>query len=160
MSRNNLNRRSVRNRSQPKFNMISLMDIFTILVFFLLASSSNVQVANSKLVELPNSIADQKPREALVILVSQEDVYVQGKSVVSVESIIAQNESSIPELKSELELLKSLRRYEIEPEGGHEVIISADKGVPFGTLKKIMSTCTEEGFYRISLSVIEKAVEK
>jgi biopolymer transport protein ExbD len=40
-----------------------------------------------------------------------------------------------------------------------EVTILADKTIPFSVLKKIMSTCTESGYGRISLAVNQKAAQ-
>ena len=57
-----MDRHHVRNSRHPRFNMISLMDIFTILVFFLLVNSAEVQVTSTKAIKLPESVAEEKPR--------------------------------------------------------------------------------------------------
>jgi biopolymer transport protein ExbD len=36
------------------------------------------------------------------------------------------------------------------------ITILADKSIPFSVIKQIMSTCTAQGFTRISLAVIQK----
>ena len=67
-----MDRRHSRGRKMPGFNIISLMDIFTILVFFLLVNSSDVEVLPSaKSIQLPESIAAEKPRETLVVMVPE-----------------------------------------------------------------------------------------
>ena len=40
-----------------------------------------------------------------------------------------------------------------------EVTILADRSVPFSVVKKVMSTCTSEGFEKISLAVLQKGAE-
>ena len=77
-------------RKRPGVNLISLMDIFTILVFFLLVSSSDVQqIPNKKDIRLPTSIAQTAPRETLVIAVTREQILVQGRRVADIASEMA-----------------------------------------------------------------------
>ena len=71
-------------------SLVSLMDIFTILVFFLLFNSSGVhQLPNSKTIELPKSIAEELPRDNLIIMVSATDIIVQGIKVANVADVQA-----------------------------------------------------------------------
>ena len=56
-------------------NLVSLMDIFTILVFFLLVNSSSTQqLPSSKDIQLPKSVAEALPKETLVLVISNNDV--------------------------------------------------------------------------------------
>ena len=58
---------------QPALNLVSLMDVFTILVFFLLINStSSQQLPNRKDVTLPSSISKTAPKETLVITVTKK----------------------------------------------------------------------------------------
>lgn len=149
-----------RNRRGPGFNLISLMDIFTILVFFLLVNSSDVQEApSSKAVQLPESIAEQKPRETVVVLVTDDDVLVQGTRVASVADIASGNARVIRPLKTALEdQAKRIVIKQDDPSGAtREVTIMGDKAIPFRVLKKVMTTCTRAGYERISLAVLQKS---
>ena len=78
-------KRMSRNRmTVPKMNITSLMDIFTILVFFLLVNSANTEVLETpKQITLPASVVEEKPRETVVIFISADDVTVQGESVAT-----------------------------------------------------------------------------
>ncbi len=154
-----MDRHHQRRKNRPGFNMISLMDIFTILVFFLLVNSSDVQMQNTKTIQLPESIADQKPRETVTILVSKSEIWVQGRRVASVADAQKVDGRVIPELKLELDLLAGLRRYEDTSETGSEVTIMGDREIPFSLLKKIMTTCTRANFGRISFSVTQNTVD-
>jgi biopolymer transport protein ExbD len=40
-----------------------------------------------------------------------------------------------------------------------EVTILADRAVPFTVIKRVMSTCTSEGYSKISLAVLQKSPE-
>ena len=84
-------RRMSRNRQTvPKMNLTSLMDVFTILVFFLLVNSATTEVLETpKQITLPASVVEDKPRETVVIFISPEEVTVQGESVVLVADIIS-----------------------------------------------------------------------
>ena len=154
-----MQRNHIRNSKHPRFNMISLMDIFTILVFFLLVNSSDVQLQNTKDVTLPQSIADQKPRETLNILVTEKAVFVKDRQIITLEDAKRGKTAIIPALKTELDLQASLYSRSSAAEEGFEITISGDKAIPFSLLKRIMTTCTQANFSRISLSVMQKSVE-
>ena len=157
-------RRMGRNkRKVTGLNLTSLMDVFTILVFFLLfhASSSEVMEA-PKQIKLPDSVVETKPRETVVIMVSPEVVLVQGEAVVSTTELLENRIETVSEIT---ERLKQLERNIIGISTkaiveSKEVTILADKTIPFRALKKIMSTCTGSGYGRISLAVLQKPVER
>ncbi len=74
-----------------KLNLVSLMDIFTILVFFLIFNSGDVEVlASDKSIQLPDSVAEQKPELALQIKINSSDIIVQGRSVAKVADVLDQ----------------------------------------------------------------------
>ncbi len=149
-----------RNKGAPAFNMVSLMDIFTILVFFLLANSGEGEVLPStRNIELPESIAEQKPRENVVIMVTATDILVQGHHVVSVSDVENTKGLVIDSLKVALE---SQNRHRIlqgatDKNQPLEVTIMGNKLIPYRLLKKVMATSTEAGFGKISLAVMQKA---
>jgi biopolymer transport protein ExbD len=150
-------------RSRKKMmglNLTSLMDVFTILVFFLLAnSSSNEVLSTPKQVKLPDSIVEAKPRETVVIMVSPETVLVQGEAVVSTPELLETKDENIPAIAHQLDLLER-NVIGINTQAAvdsKEVTILADKTIPFRVLKKIMTSCTGSGYGRISLAVIQKA---
>ncbi|PCK08177.1 MAG: RNA polymerase subunit sigma-70 [Alteromonadaceae bacterium] len=149
-------RQHKRQNGQGKLNLVSLMDIFTILVFFLLVNSSDVEVLqNNKDIKLPESIAEKKPENNLVVMVSKSDILVGGRKVASVASALAGAESEIAGLKTELEYQASRKPYRSpeEEEKGRDVTIMGDQGIPYKLLKKIMTTCAKSDFRNISLAV-------
>ncbi len=133
-------------------NLVALMDIFTILVFFLMVNSSEVEVLQSSSdIKLPDSTSEQRPENRIVISVSKDDLIVQGRSVATVAELYDPDVSLIPGLQKEL-LYQAERKGEI-PEGGFEVTIMGDKKLPYWLLKKIMLTCQTSDFAQISLAV-------
>lgn len=150
-------------RSRKKIvglNLTSLMDVFTILVFFLLANSSSSEVLSTpKQITLPDSIVESKPRETVVIMVSPDHVLVQGEAIVATVDLINSKNAAIPEISKKLGQLEQniigiSTKAAVESK---EITILADKSIPFRILKKVMSTCTASGYGRISLAVIQKA---
>jgi biopolymer transport protein ExbD len=152
-----------RNTRSGALNLVSLMDIFTILVFFLLVNSSEVEtLPKSENLQLPESIAEQKAKETVVILIGEVDILVQGKTVATVAEVLAQKGNDIPALR---EALKSqndrvLRRAAQDDIAGREVTIMGDKEIPYRVLKKVMATCTGADYGQISLAVLQKSSEK
>jgi biopolymer transport protein ExbD len=153
-------KRMSRNRMKlTKMNLTSLMDVFTILVFFLLVNSGSVEIMEApKVITLPESRVEAKPRETVVIFVTQDEVLVQGKSVALVADILGGDPSSLDNISSRLAELKDnvIGTQTLIVAGTQEVTILADKSVPFIVVKQIMSTCTRGGYENVSLAVIQK----
>ena len=147
-------RHQKRGKGQSKLNLVSLMDIFTILVFFLMVnSSSDVQVLNQdKNVKLPVSNADQMPKEALALAVTADDILIGGRAIVKVEALRQFDGEVEPLLKAELEYQSSKSSLKVSPLG-RPITIVADRELPYELLKKIMSTCVDAGYASISLAV-------
>ena len=152
-----------RNKGVASLNLVSLMDIFTILVFFLLVNSSDVEVLpNAKDVQLPESIAEEKAKETVVILIGDEDILVQGEPVAKVADVMATKGNDIPALRQALKSQNDrvLRREARDDIAGREVTIMGDKDIPYRLLKKVMATCTESDYGQISLAVLQKSSDK
>lgn len=156
-------KRMGRNRLKiTKMNLTSLMDVFTILVFFLLVNSGSVEVVEApKDVKLPESRMESKPRETVVISISPEEVLVQGKLVAYVEDILDNKENAVDPINARLaELKESVIGINTKTvAASQEVTILADRSVPFTVVKTVMSTCTAEGYENVSLAVIQKATQ-
>lgn len=140
-------------------NLVSLMDIFTILVFFLLVNSSDVETISGKSsVKLPESISIKKPEETLILLVDKDDVFIQGRKIASLEQI-EKSEGVIGDLQSELKLqFQRLYGSDQKVVDTGAITIMGDKQIPYRVLKKIMMTCADANFGNISLAVQKKAV--
>lgn len=136
-------------------NLVSLMDIFTILVFFLMVNSSDVKVLQQESkIELPKSIAEKQPRETLVVTVTKDDIIVQGRPVASIDEV-KEGTDVIKGLMDELVYQGNRSGVAIDEVTGlgGMVTIMGDKEIPYSLLKVIMNTCVEAKFTQISLAV-------
>jgi biopolymer transport protein TolR len=153
--------RKERNKTGLDMNLVSLIDIFTILIFFLMSSAAGVEVLSpAKSVALPQSSADKAPRETLVITVSGPDILVEGRRVATVSEALATQGDLIPGLKEELDL--QAKRVVIRAENqaqGKAVTIMGDKDIPYSLLRKVMATASRSDFSEVSFAVTPKAVK-
>jgi biopolymer transport protein ExbD len=156
-------KRMSRNRTKiTKMNLTSLMDVFTILVFFLLVNSGSVEVLDTpKDVRLPEGMVEEKPRETVVIFISPEQVLVQGSPVANVSDILDGNEEGYDPIAVKLAQIRDsvVGPATLAVAGSQEVTILADKSVPFVVVRKVMSLCTGEGYENVSLAVIQKGAQ-
>lgn len=142
-------------------NLIPMMDILCVLVFFLLFHSFNSTLPDAQLT-LPASIAEIHPRETVTIVVSPDAVMVQGEPVVSTAKLFDNSIGLVYEVRERLE---EIERHIVRTGAktfaeGKEITVLADKAIPFKVLKKIMSTCTASGYGKISLAVMQKEAKK
>ena len=146
----------------PKVNLTAIMDIYTTLVFFLLITQQGTEILESpEHVTLPASIAEEKPRVTVIVSISPTDVTVQGESVATPAAILT---SPTPRIESIAARLGELRGTAIGPAtqailDHQEITILADRSIPFSVIKRVMSTCTSEGYAHISLAVLQKSAE-
>jgi biopolymer transport protein ExbD len=155
-----MGRRHDRGKRGLALNLVSLMDIFTILVFFLLVNSSDVEVLpNAKEIQLPESIAEEKAKETVVIIIGEIDIIVQGTPVAKVADVMKRKGNDIPELRQALKSQNDrvLRKEAQDDIAGREVTIMGDKDIPYRLLKKVMATCTESDYGQISLAVLQRS---
>jgi biopolymer transport protein ExbD len=154
-----MERHHVRNKP-PAINLISLMDVFTILVFFLLISSSNVQqLPKKKDVKLPDSFATKAPRETLIISVTRQSILVQGKEVAIIDDVKADAAPLIKGLEDELNFHASRKRlYGVTADASKAkaVTIMGDENMPYELLRKILATCREVNYTQIAFAAMQK----
>jgi biopolymer transport protein ExbD len=145
-----------RRAGQPRLNLVALMDIFTILVLFLMVNNGDVEVlqADSE-VSLPESISEQRPELALTIKITDTHISVQGRPVEAVATALSSPESVLPGLAQALRQQAELEPGLTEQQQlhGRAVIIMGDQEMPYRLLKRIMTTCAQGDYRDISLAV-------
>ena len=167
--------RQQREGSMVDLNLVSLIDIFTILIFFLLANASDVEVLpNTRTVKLPESTAEKAPRPTVVIVVSGQDIVVQGRKVASVPEVLASDDDTIAALKTELDY--QARRPTVQPTvqptanaaaatatdsdaAPQDITIMGDREIPYKLLRKVMVTCAQARYGKISFAVVKRVHE-
>ena len=156
-----------RNKAEGEINLVSMIDMLTVLVFFLLVySSQKVEILPSaKDVQLPQSMAEQNAREAVVVIISESEILMEGQSIGRIADILASKELIIPALKTALEnqvervLTDESAQTEEQRIANREVTIMADKEIPYQLLKRVMATSTAADYGQLSLAVLQKASE-
>jgi len=145
--------------------LTSMMDMFTIILCFLLKSysSEGTLLTNADNLVLPNSASKKKPQEVnLQVAVSPDMVLVDNKPVTPTEDVkrIPQEQSDpeVPKLKEALQKayaqeeemvrLGALNRVE------GKVVIQVDKNMSFDVLYKVMNTCGKVGYNAMNFAVM------
>ncbi len=154
-----IKRHRQRRHGANHFALIPFIDMMTILVVFLLAHTAEVDILpNTKNISIPQSLSDRKPSAAVVVMVTKDSVYVDGELVGSVGDMVANQDPSFAPLKSALlaQNARSLRSAEQTDPAKREVTIMGDKSTPYSVLKKIMMTCGEAEYGKVSFAVVER----
>jgi biopolymer transport protein ExbD len=151
--------RDRRKRAEAELNLIPLIDIMSVMVAFLLVYSADVEVVqNSKGVVVPQSVAEELPKQSVVVMVTTDQLFVQGELVASTADIKSAQTQVIAPLRMVLE------RPMVTAEGAaaqvniesREITVLADKSLPYDVVRKVMATCTAASYGKISLAVLRK----
>ena len=142
-------------RRWPSLNLVALMDVFTILVFFFLVHSADgAPEAHNKLVHLPDSVADQQPRDTPVVMITRNNILVQGEQVAVIDTAMSTDRGEIKALRT---ALQAQLVPDAPADADWEVTIMGDKTIPFELLNRVMQTCKRAGYGSISLSVLQRS---
>jgi biopolymer transport protein TolR len=146
---------------QVALNIVSLIDIFAILVFYMLVNALVVEVLpTAKALTLPESVVDEVPRQTTVVMITAEALLVDSKPVMTLDEAKASPENQ--SIAALLARLQTKPRHVREGSAGNdetigEVNVMADKSTPYAVLKKVLKTCTEARADKIALAVMEKS---
>ena len=152
--------RKGRNQTMVDMNLVSLIDVFTILIFFLLSSASGVELlASPKAVKLPESVSEKAPKETILLVISGTEILVDGRVVANVADVMATKGDLIEPLKAELDLLgnRAIVRADNQDKG-KAITIMGDQNIPYQLLRKVMYTSARANFSDVSFAVRRKDV--
>ena len=164
MKKSSRARRMARHHGKHKavatLNLTSLMDIFTILLIFLLVNNNNAaKLPDNQDIQLPESIAQELPTEVLTIQVSPVDIIVAGQKIADTETVRNQEERTVAALVEELNFRAS-QGLAISPDEDREIMILADRSVPYSVIKKLMRSCMETPYTQVAFAVLKVAEEE
>lgn len=148
----------VRHRANMELNLIPMIDILSVMVSFLLVYSTEVEVVqNSKGIEIPQSISEQRPNETVVVMLTRDQVFVQGELVGTMAELKASSGPVFAPLKAAL-TRKTLivRRTAAKTDTAREITVMADKTLPYELLKKVLATCTDADYGKVSFALMQK----
>ncbi len=131
-----------------KLSLVSLMDIFTILVFFLMLNTSDIQVLDAPpAMQLPRSDSEVPTRETLVLVVTPQQLLLQGETVLRWD---AWQDDASPLLTP---LLNALQGYQQDAAAPLAITLMGESTLPYAWLKKVLATCSVAGVQDLSLAV-------
>jgi biopolymer transport protein TolR len=147
--------RRSRKGSGVDLNLVALIDVFTILIFFLLSTAVGVEtLVSPRKVQLPLANAEQAPKETVVLVIAGDEILVDGRPVASVAQVMSTPDDLIPALKAELDVLGSRQAVRAENRAEQQAVtILADKEVPYALLRKVMYSCARANFADVSFAV-------
>jgi biopolymer transport protein TolR len=143
--------------------LVPFIDMLMILVVFLLVHTSDVEVLpNTKSISIPESIADKKPRPSVVVMITKDELLVDGRRVATVADVVNATDPVIQPLKQALQaqsdtVLQDAAKQEIKD---REVTILGDRSTPYSVLRKVMATCTDAEYGKVSLAVVESELKE
>jgi biopolymer transport protein ExbD len=147
-----------RHGTMVDMNLVSLIDVFTILIFFLLSNSGGVEtIASPRAVKLPESMSQKAPKETLLVVVTGSEILVGSRVVASVVDAMAVDGDLIQPLKAELDLQVGrevvLKANEADSK---RITIMGDKDIPYRLLRKVMATAARSGYTDVSFAVRQR----
>jgi biopolymer transport protein TolR len=154
-----IKRHRERRHGGSHYALVPFIDMMTILVVFLLAHTAEVDILpNTKNISIPQSISERKPNAAVVVMITKDSLYVDGQMVGSLQDVIANQGPFFAPLKTALlaQNDRSLRGAQQTDIAKREVTIMGDRSTPYSVLKKIMMTCSEAEYGKVSFAVVER----
>lgn len=149
-----------RHKMVATLNLTALMDIFTILLIFLLVNNNNAaKLPDDQDIQLPESTAQELPNDVLIIQVSPSSVVIDGRKIADTQAVRAQEERTVEALVEELKFRAS-RALALDSEEEREVLIQADRDVPYAVIKKLMRSCMETPYTKVAFAVLKVAEEE
>lgn len=166
-----IERRNKRLSHGEKLTLISMVDILTALLTFLLANS--VALHNPPKpgnLELPQSTASQQPDAIHRVTITRDAIMVHEHAVISIDQALAGEKDTIPALTAALQQSAPAASAQTasandndqptQPHSRGTMTIIADKRLPYKLIRKVMLTCTQANYPQISLVVMQKAQQQ
>lgn len=143
--------------------LTSMIDMFTILLVFLLKSfSAEGQIMSvSQDLRLPESTSRIQPQVMSIVAITRDWILLDGRPLVQVNEVLSREEHLISELHGALVNIRSLSEGMGQMSGQMQgfqgkIAIQGDREMPFDLLKRIMMTCGQVGYNDMHLAVMEK----
>jgi biopolymer transport protein ExbD len=149
--------RRSRNQSMVDMNLVSLIDVFTILIFFLMSNVGVETISSTRAVQLPESMSQKAPKETVMIVVTGTEIVVGDKVAVSVADALRVDGDLIQPLKAELDVEAGREVIRKENEADSKrVTVMGDKDIPYRLLRKVMFTAARAGYSDVSFAVRQR----
>jgi biopolymer transport protein ExbD len=159
---NPLGKRKPRKKPEIVLRLTSMIDMFTILlVYILINTSSDPEVmAVAADLELPLSSSQKPPKTSSIVAITRSWILVDGKQVITTNQVLASSTLLIPELQAELKQLRAINEKvgEISSQLGFtgKISIQGDRDLDYQVIKKVMFTCGQVGYNDMMLAVTQE----
>lgn len=141
----------------------SMIDMFTIILVFLLKSysSSSVDISPSKDMRLPSSTSLQSPIEALKMMVTEKAIFVDDVEVTKVDGDLLKSKDNVimplfNALSDQAKKSKSISSQNSNVQFDGKLIMQADQALNYRILKRVMYTSALAGYTDFKFAVIAK----
>lgn len=144
----------------PGLNLVALMDIFTLLVFFLLVNSSSTQhLPTQKNLKLPVSTSKIVPEDTLVVEITHKNILIQGLAVATIDEVLKSPDEIIVPLKDELIALTANTSNVLpdQSQKEHKITIMGDENISYDVIRKVLTTCQQAKYTKIAFAAMQKA---
>jgi len=150
--------RKSRDHNQVDMNLVSLIDVFTLLIFFLMSNTGAVEtLASPRAVKLPESMSQKAPKETVLVVVTANEILVSSKVVATVADALKVDGDIVEPVKAALEVEASREVIRKENEADSKrVTIMGDKDIPYRLLKKVMVSAARAGYTDVSFAVRQR----
>lgn len=153
-----------RHNDPVDMNLVALIDVFTILIFFLLSSATGVEILTApKAVNLPVAASEESPKPTLVLVVTAEDILVDGRRVMATRDALADTSPDpvLAPLKAALDVqAQRVAVTAAAPAAGaaptQAITIMGDRSIPWALLKRVMASCAAANYADVSLALVKK----
>lgn len=149
--------RNRRQKAVQKLNLVALMDIFTILVFFLMVNSSDVQIKEThESVSLPESTTTELPEDTLKLYITQDYMFFENDSRQIALSNFSNETGTYPALVEALTSIATAQGElpESREEAGRPITIMGDQDTSYTTIQQVLASCAKTSYRDVSLAVI------
>ena len=149
-------------KGNTKLNITSMMDMFTIILVFLLKSFSaeGQLVTPAKGLTIPTSTIESAAKRGVELTVGRKSISVEGKEIMRTQEASKTKGYMLQKLYDELSLRAEEEKKSLEEYGGGEfkgdVNIQGDLSTKYELLTKIMYTCGQSGYPNMNLVVYKK----
>lgn len=150
-----------RGGEEPKLNITSMMDMFTIILVFLIKnfSTEGAIVMQADDLTLPKSTIERKAKESLSVRISRNTIIVENSPVLDGEAygrLLRQTEFMITPLYDVLVRYSDEGKKMASASGtafSGEITIQGDVAIPYSVLTRVMYTCGQAGYPTMNLFV-------
>jgi len=145
--------------SDFSLQITSMADIFMILLVFLLKSyaTSITNIAPSSHISLPEVTATGVPKESLKIEVGKEAVTIDDKQVLQLRNFeFGGEETGAGENSPTITRILNQERSKTPiPNMDSALVVMADEGTPYSTIKRVVASAAGAGFVDLQLLVVQ-----